>query len=284
MKKKNTSAITGKLMRKAALTAMIPGGVLAALLSLLGLTYGYSANLVPILSTALGLFVVCVLIGLFFGWLKANRFKSAVKTQEKGGIGTFDEDVLKPITTDNTAWMGDNWILLCDDGQYIPLNRAHIVSCDGVNERREGMKKLWLGIATDKGERPAVLYAACEPDALAVVSRWLGSQPAAPLSPFGADSASSPIAESIAAAHAAAPAVPPAVPPVSPAPAQPVVNPAVPPVSPASPAAVPPKEEPASPAPAVPPVRTIPAGTCPFCFGPNDPSTEVCQWCGSKLK
>ena len=27
----------------------------------------------------------------------------------------------------------------------------------------------------------------------------------------------------------------------------------------------------------------VPEGTCPFCTGPNEPGTKVCQWCGSAL-
>ncbi len=265
--KKNTSAITGKIIRKAALTGMIPGGVLGALLTLLGLSYGYAANLVPIFVTALCLFAVCVIVAVFLGWLKANRFRSAVSAQEKGGVGSFDAEVMRPITTDGTAWISDNWILLSHDGQYIPLNRAHIVSCDGVNERREGMKKLWLGIVTDKGERPAVLYAACEPDALAVVNRWLGNAAVqAENDPFGFRSAES---------------TSPSVPPMTSASAQPAAAPVIPP---ASPAPVPPSEPPAAAVKnAGPAVKKIPTGTCPFCFGPNDPAAEFCQWCGSKL-
>lgn len=172
-RKKNTSLITGKILKTAAIKGMIPGGICAALVSLLGLMYGYERSSGPIIRTAVFLFVICVLVAVFLGWLKANRFKTAVANQEKDGTGRFDEDVLRPITADGTAWLGGQWLLLHDEGTYTPLNRAHIVSCDGINERREGMKKLWLGIVTDKGERPAVLYGACEPDALAVVSRWL---------------------------------------------------------------------------------------------------------------
>ena len=27
----------------------------------------------------------------------------------------------------------------------------------------------------------------------------------------------------------------------------------------------------------------VPEGTCPFCTGPNEPGSRVCQWCGSAL-
>jgi hypothetical protein len=100
-----------------------------------------------------------------------------------------------------------------------------------------------------------------------VVNRWLGNAPAqAEPDPFGLRSAertslSVPAMTSASAQPAAAPVIPPA-----------------------SPAPVPPSEPPAAAMKnAEPAVKKIPAGTCPFCFGPNDPAAEFCQWCGSKL-
>ena len=40
----------------------------------------------------------------------------------------------------------------------------------------------------------------------------------------------------------------------------------------------------AEPARSTPQPEPVPEGTCPFCTGPNEPGSAVCQWCGSKLE
>lgn len=177
MKKNNTSVITGRIIRDSVLKGMIPGGIASALILLALLLSGERYYLSSVFTAVILLFVAFVLLGLFIGWIRSNGFKTAVKNQEKNGIGRFDDEILRPITSDAAAWLGDHWLLMFDGQKYYPYNKSHIVSCNAVNERKEGMKKLWLGLVTDQGEKPAVIYAACEPDTLAVVGRWLGTAP-----------------------------------------------------------------------------------------------------------
>ena len=185
--KSNTSVITGKIIRSAALRAMVPGGITAALILLALMVTGERYYLSGVFLTVIAIFLAFVIFGLIRGWFSANKFKNLVKAQEKGGFGKFDEDTLRPITTDSTAWLGEYWLLMSDGLKFLPYNKAHIASCNAVNERKDGMKKLWLGLVTDRGEKPAILYAACEPDTLAVVENWLGGpavQPIPQAAPF----------------------------------------------------------------------------------------------------
>ena len=277
-RRKNTSVITGRIMQNALMRGILIGAVFSAAMFAVFLFSTDNYIFSSALQRTLILFVLIVILSLIPGWIKASKFKNALKVQAKDGIGAFDDEVLKPITADSAAWLGDNWVLLFHDGKYIPVNRAHIISADGINERKEGMKKLWMRLTTNLNEAPSVCYAACEPDALAIVTQWLRPVPEKPsgidLSKPAYSVPSAPAPESNPAdlpdpEPAATPAPVIDTPHADPAGDEPIGGKAV--------------TEPSAGEPVTAP-KPLPAGSCPFCFGPNEPGAEVCQWCGSRLK
>ena len=297
-RRKNTSVITGRIMQNALMRGIFLGAVFSAAMFAVFLFSVDNYIFSSALRGTLILFALIVILSLIPGWIKASKFKNALKVQAKDGIGAFDDEVLKPITADSTAWLGENWVLLFHDGKYIPVNRAHIISADSINERKEGMKKLWMRLTTNLNETPSVCYAACEPDALAVVTQWLRP---APEKPSGIDlsmpSSSVTSAPASQPDPAGLPNPEPAVPSASAPETKPADLPNPEPVVIPAPVIELPHGDPAGDEPiadravtepvAAEPVtapKPLPAGSCPFCFGPNEPGAEVCQWCGCRMK
>ena len=275
---------------------------------------------------------VSLIIGIIVGSNVSSKFANKLKRLESIASIPFDEDELQYLDSKKTIALGQDWLMINQEKKINLLPKEGIVSVDSHNERKPGMKKLWLHAVGVNKESIFGQYEACEPDILDTVAEWLknsytalggvtvvpgGAAPAGMMTAMQAAAAPAAgaaalMAETVSSAAAPAAAPQPQAAPVSPlaaeamAPAavqEPVPAPAAqvapqPQLAPVSPfaaetAAAAPVQEPAPAAPAAPqpqaapvqePVRTVAPGECPHCFGPNDPSAEVCQWCGSRLK
>ncbi len=283
MKKGNSKKIRSRLFRESLFGWTAAGAIIAFLFGLAAIGLDEEEMLL----IGIVLFIVCVIIGIIIGSNRSAKFASKLKRLESIAAIPYDEDELQYLDSKKKIALGQDWLMVQEEKKINLLPKEGIASIDSHNERKPGMKKLWIHVAGVNRESFFGQYEACQPDILDVVAEWLGQAPTVPggvavhpASPAPAVSAAPAAGAAALMAETAAPAAITAVP-----------QPQTEPVSPFAPETMASESvqdpTPAPAAPAVPEeaaVKTPAPGECPHCFGPNDPSAEVCQWCGSKLK
>ena len=269
MNKLNSKRIRSFVFRNRLFFWIGVGAVCACLLMAEGIALGsfyYETELIFV-----GLAVMTLIGFVIAALISASRASSNVNRQIQNGMKDalipLDEDVLEPLNREKNVYLGREWILIRDEGKVRLLPRNRIRSVDSHTARKEGMVKVWIHLLTTGGESLYAQYKVCEPDVLAVVSKWLNAGTAAPSYAAASLAPAAPIPAS--AAMAAAPVAPTPAPAPAPAPAP---TPAPAPAAPAAPA-------PSAEAPAPKAAKN----TCPHCTGPLEAGQTTCPWCGSKI-
>ena len=282
MKNAKSKKIKSTLFRKGLFGWIVAGTVIAFVFGLAAIMYDEE----EIIVFGIGALIVCLVIGIIVGSSISSKFAAKLKRLEQISAIPFDEDQLQYLDSKKTIALGEDWLMINQEKKINLLPKEGIVSIDSHNERKPGMKKLWIHLTGVNKESIFGLYEACQPDILDVVGKWLGKPQAAPAGMVVVQNTAAPAAGAAAlmaetASSAAAPAASfvaaaqPQAAPVSPLAAETM----------ASAVDQKPAPEPETPAaPVMEPVKVSSSAECPHCFGPNDPSAEVCQWCGSRIK
>lgn len=282
MKNVKSKKIKSTLFRKGLFGWIAAGAVIAFALGIAAIMLDEE----EILVFGILALIVCLVIGIIIGSSMSSKFAAKLKRLEQIAAIPFDEDQLQYLDSKKTIALGEDWLMINQEKKINLLPKEGIVSIDSHNERKPGMKKLWIHLTGVNKESIFGLYEACQPDILDVVAEWLGKPQAVPAGMTVMQNAAAPatgaaalMAETVSSA--AAPTAPLA------AAAQPQAAPVSPLASETMKSAVVETPAPSPETPAAPvkePVKVPSSAECPHCFGPNDPSAEVCQWCGSRLK
>ena len=294
MKNVNSKKIRSTLFRKSLFGWIAVGAGIAFLLGLAAI----AADEEELIGAGIVALVIFAIIGAIVGNSVSSKFAAKLKKLEQVAAIPFDNDQLQYLDSKKTIALGQDWLMIHQDKKFNLLPKEGIVSVDSHNERKPEMVKLWMHVTGINRESIFGQYEACQPDILDVVAQWLGNTQAVPAgmtvmpgtaAPAGMTVLHDATAPAAGAAALMAETVSSAAAPAASfaAAAQAQAAPASPLASETMASAAVQKPAPAPETPAAPvkePVRVPAPGECPHCFGPNDPSAEVCQWCGSRIK
>lgn len=179
--KSNTKRIVSHIRRMTMHLWLLGGALVSAGVNIDALltTGRASSERLALSLSSLLVFIIAVLAGLVMAIIRGGNAAKRIADQEASASLMFDADDFKPVTAEKNLMLGREWLVINTGPSVIPLAKASIASADPINNRKEGMKKLWARITDKKGKSYACIYKAAEPDGLAEVQKWLAGPAAA---------------------------------------------------------------------------------------------------------